>query len=593
MNAQLRLGERIVGAGAEPYLIAEIGVNHGCDLAVAKRQIELAHQGGADAVKFQTYKADSLAASESPAYWDLNEEPTDSQRQLFSAFDHFEDSDYKALYDHCKTVGIEFASTPFDINAVELLDPFLSFYKIASADITSLPLLERVASKGKPVVLSTGASNIDEIYRAVRVLKANGVVDVVLLHCVLNYPTAISGAHLNMISHLRALFPDDVIGYSDHVPPDKTMLVLTTAYLKGAQVIEKHFTHDKSLKGNDHYHAMDMEDICVFRRSISCIRQLEGLSRKSALDSERPARLHARRSLVVERALPVGTVIHARDLTFKRPAHGISPELFRSVVGKKTTRELQEDHILQWDDVQCRLGKVVAIVQARMASSRLPGKMLLPLNGRPLLEWVLRRVSLAREVHHVVLATGDDSNDDQLALLADRLGVAVWRGDERNVLKRCADASTYFDATTVVRICADNPLVAPELIDYLVKSFAESDCDYLFNHIPAKHRFYPDGLGGEMLTAKNLRLLLAKDDLTSDDREHVTHYIRRHGEDYDVQCVADSNELQAGDDMLKLDIDTSEDYEKMAHVCRELSPCMSLSQIMPKLREQGDILQGF
>ena len=174
---EIRLGSRRVNESSRPYVIAEIGVNHGGSLDLAKRLIDLAKEGGADAAKFQTYKAETLASRHSPAYWDLTKEPTTSQFQLFKKYDSFGPDDYRALAAHCRDAGIDFVSTPFDSEAVELLDPLMPFFKIASADLTNTPLLRQVASRGKPVVLSTGASTMEEVRQAVETLQAAGSSD--------------------------------------------------------------------------------------------------------------------------------------------------------------------------------------------------------------------------------------------------------------------------------------------------------------------------------------------------------------------------------------------------------------------------------
>ena len=159
---------------------------------------------------------------------------------------------------------IDFLSTPFDDNAIEFLDPLVKFFKVASADLTNTPFLRKIGKKGKPVFLSTGASTLVEIDNAVDTLERSGCADIILLHCVLNYPTEHANAHLRMISGLKRLYPNHIIGYSDHTLPDNAMTSLLTAYILGAVVIEKHFTHDKTLQGNDHYHAMDKSDLSRF-----------------------------------------------------------------------------------------------------------------------------------------------------------------------------------------------------------------------------------------------------------------------------------------------------------------------------------------
>jgi N-acetylneuraminate synthase len=334
-------------------VIAEIGVNHEGKLDLAKKLIDLAKAGGADAAKFQTYKADRIASRHSPAYWDLSKEPTTSQHKLFQKYDAFGPAEYRALAEHCDGAEIDFVSTPFDSSAVELLDPLMPFFKIASADLTNVPLLRQVAETGKPVVLSTGASTSDEVRAAVAILRSAGCRELSLLHCVLNYPTADENAHLGMITGLRAEYPDLVIGYSDHTVPDAAMTALTTSYLLGARVIEKHFTHDKTLPGNDHYHAMDVHDLSVFREAIRKIDLMIGdSSAKEPLESEEIARQNARRSIVLDADAARGTILTESMLTYKRPGTGVSPVYWDSVIGRRTARDLSRDDVLQWTDLE-------------------------------------------------------------------------------------------------------------------------------------------------------------------------------------------------------------------------------------------------
>ena len=335
-----------------PYIIAEIGVNHEGSFEKAIELIDLAKRGGAHAAKFQTYKAHKLAAAHSPSYWDLSKEKTTSQRKLFEKFDGFDAEHYQKLAEHCKQVGIDFVSTPFDVDAVCFLEPLVPFFKIASADLNNLPLLRAVAQTGKPIVMSTGASSIAEIHLAVDELKKNKAGEIILLHCILNYPTDDENAHLKMIVGLRRAFPNLVIGYSDHTMPSHEMHTLTTAYTLGAQVIEKHFTDDKSLPGNDHYHAMDVHDLGRFVNFARKINELIGESEeKHALESEAPAILHARRSIVANKCIKKGEILSEKMLICKRPAHGISSSHWDTIIGMVATRDINEDTILQWQDV--------------------------------------------------------------------------------------------------------------------------------------------------------------------------------------------------------------------------------------------------
>lgn len=348
----IRLGNRVINSNSLPYVIAEIGVNHEGSLEKAKEMIRLAKEGGADAAKFQSYKAETLASRFSPAYWDTSREPTQSQYALFKKYDKFGAKEYVELAEHCKKVGIDFVSTPFDDNAIDFLYPLIPFYKIASADITNIPFLRKIARKSKPIVLSTGASTLAEIDIAVNELRKNGCEQLALLHCVLNYPTLDENANLNMIANLIQNYPDFVIGYSDHTIPDETMFVLTVAYLKGAVIIEKHFTFDKTRPGNDHYHAMDIHDLKVVLANVRRVASLEGSSFKQYLASEETSRENARRSIVSTKTIKRGTKLTEAMLTYKRPGHGISPLYWDIVIGREVNKDIGEDTVLTWGDLK-------------------------------------------------------------------------------------------------------------------------------------------------------------------------------------------------------------------------------------------------
>ena len=352
MKPMIRLGARVIDAYSRPYVIAEIGVNHEGSLDQAKRLIELAKKGGADAAKFQTYKADTLASRHSPSYWDTSKESTRSQHELFKKYDGFGQEEYITLAAHCEEMGIDFLSTPFDDAAIDFLDPLVPFYKIASADLTNIPFLRKIAAKRKPVVLSTGAATLGEIDIAVENLHQEGCSDVALLHCILNYPTDNANAHLRMINGLKRAYPDHVIGYSDHTLPDKAMTPLISAHLLGALILEKHFTHNKTLPGNDHYHAMDAQDLSRLVEMVTRIHDLLGNSgHKKPIPTEEISRLNARRSIVLDCDLPVNHVLTEKDITYKRPGTGISPLHWDQVLGMRLNQTLEADHILQWRDL--------------------------------------------------------------------------------------------------------------------------------------------------------------------------------------------------------------------------------------------------
>lgn len=334
----------------KPYVIAEAGVNHEGEMDLAKRLIDEAARGGAHAIKFQTYKAERLASKDSPSYWDLNKEPTKNQVELFKKYDKFWKKEYEQLKVECDKTGIEFLSTPFDTEAADFLNDLMPVYKISSSDITNFPFIKHMCKFGKPILLSTGASTVWEIQQSVDLIEEFGN-PLCLLHCVLNYPTLDENANLGMILDQKLKFPKAIPGYSDHTLPG-TMEVLKIATLLGAVILEKHFTFDKALPGNDHYHAMDKDDLKYFFKDMDKVFKLIGEFKKKPLNTEENSIQNARRSLVAKKYIKKGSIIKFEDLTWKRPASGISPKYIDEVLGKKTVTDINEDDVLKWNMIE-------------------------------------------------------------------------------------------------------------------------------------------------------------------------------------------------------------------------------------------------
>lgn len=337
-----------LGKKYQPYVIAEIGVNHEGDINLAKKMIEEVSSTGANAVKFQTYKADTLASKNSPAYWDIKKEKTKSQYLLFKKYDAFNKEEYIELINHCKKFKVDFLSTPFDLNAVKFLSKFVPAFKISSSDITNIPLMRACAQYKKPIILSCGASTIEEIHQAVKIINKAGNNKIILLHCVLNYPTPIANANMNALDILKNSFKDYYIGYSDHITPADDMPALEIAVLNGAAVIEKHYTNNKNLPGNDHYHAMDKDDLSKFIKKIETYKKLLG---KEFIDlsSQKKAIVNARRSIFSARDIKKGEIINNENIIAKRPGNGISTIHWDNLIGKKINCNIDEDQLLSWE----------------------------------------------------------------------------------------------------------------------------------------------------------------------------------------------------------------------------------------------------
>ena len=341
------------------YLIAEMGVNfydtakqlNITPLEAAKLYIDKAAEAGIDCAKFQSYKANTIVSKNSPAYWDTTKEATKTQYELFQKFDGFGESEYKELCDYTHSKGMDFTSTPFDYASADYLYDMVDFYKISSSDLSNIPFIKHIAAKGKPMVVSVGAAYLSEVDEAIRAMKEVGNNDISILHCVLSYPTDPKNANLKIIETLKKVFPDVKVGFSDHVAPDPTMMTLATAYILGSEIIEKHFTLDKTLTGNDHYHSGDPEDFKKARANFDMIDTVLGNPEKTVLDCELVPRREARRSLVLTRSMKAGEKITEKDIMPKRPGIGISPKYTDIVLGRAVKQDLEEDTILTWDMV--------------------------------------------------------------------------------------------------------------------------------------------------------------------------------------------------------------------------------------------------
>jgi len=337
-------------------LIAELGVNFMdfterlglTPIEAAKDMVKKAAQAGVHCVKFQAYKPESIVLHDTPVYWETNGGPL-TQYESLKEIGNLALDEFAEIARYCESLGVEFLVTPFCTQSTDYLDPFVQCYKTASADLTNHPLISHIAKKKKPVIMSTGASSIEEIKEAVSVIRTYNSSPLVLMHCVLEYPATEDHANLRKITALRREFPELIIGYSDHVIPDKDYTVLKTAYALGAVLIEKHYTYDKTIPENDHEHAMDPDDAKKIIAQISRMESILGSAELIPMHCEAEARVHARRSIVSAIHIDKGSVITREMLDFKRPGTGISPALVDEIVGTTAVCNIPDDTVLTHD----------------------------------------------------------------------------------------------------------------------------------------------------------------------------------------------------------------------------------------------------
>jgi len=331
------------------YTIAEAGANHDGLLDKALKLIDAAKESQADSIKFQTYKASKLTTRSAPKYWD-DGNPKQTQYEVFSKLDHLTGKDWKKIFEYAKSKSITCFSTPFDEDSVNLLYSLETpAFKIASADITHIPLIKYIAAKKLPIFISTGMASEEEIKDAINTIEDEGNHDIIIMHCITSYPTEPKDANLSMIKTLKEKFPDYVIGYSDHTI-GTNIPVYSTFY--GANCIEKHFTFDSSLtQSPDHRLSLNTEG---FRRLVNELRIAEiskGKSKRIKFNSEREAVKFARRSIVSKRKINIGEKISKEMLDVKRPGTGISPKFFDKIIGKIVKIEIEEDKPIRWDNL--------------------------------------------------------------------------------------------------------------------------------------------------------------------------------------------------------------------------------------------------
>jgi N,N'-diacetyllegionaminate synthase len=327
------------------FIIAEAGVNHNGNMELAKKMVDKAKEAGADCIKFQTFVAKNLTsktackADYQKYYSDAKESQLDMLKKLELSFDEF-----VQLSGYCKEKDIEFLSTAFDFESINFLKSLgMKRWKIPSGEITNLPYLIKVAKLGKPVILSTGMSTMEDIRVAISVLKENGSGEITILHCTTEYPTPYIDVNLRAMLTIKETFNLDV-GYSDHT---LGIEIPIAAVALGATVIEKHFTLNKDMEGPDHKASLEPQEL---KAMVSAIRNVEvalGNGVKKPAESEKKNIEIARKSIIAKRNIVKGEIFTEENLTVKRPGNGINPMKWFEVLGKTASRDFEEDELIE------------------------------------------------------------------------------------------------------------------------------------------------------------------------------------------------------------------------------------------------------
>ena len=347
---KISIDRKFIGEDYPCFTIAEAGANHERDIKKAFQLIDEAKNSGVDAIKFQTYTAAKLTTKTAPKYWDDGIK-NESQFDVFSKLDKLSDNEWKEIFDYAKNKKIICFSTPFDEESVDMLDSLnVPAFKIASADITHLPLIRKIASKKKPVFISTGMSTMEEIHDAISTIENEGNNEIVIMHCITSYPTKPEDANLDMITTLKKEFPEHIIGYSDHTLGTD---IAAFSVFYGSKCVEKHFTHDKTLSiSRDHRLSLDSNDFKELRKKIDLLQVSKGMQTRKSISSEDDAIKYARRSIVSKTKILKGTKITEDLLEIKRPGTGIKPKFLNEIIGKSASKDIDDDVPITWNDLE-------------------------------------------------------------------------------------------------------------------------------------------------------------------------------------------------------------------------------------------------
>ena len=340
----VQIAGRKVGAHAPCFIIAEAGVNHDGSLERARRLVDVAWASGADAVKFQTFKADRLVTLDAPKaeYQLRNTGADESQYEMLRRLELTEDA-HLELMGYCSAKGILFMSTPFDEESADFLDEIgVAVFKMPSGEITNLPFLTHVAGKGKPMIVSTGMADLNEVETAVRCIEAAGNVDIVLLHCVSDYPAQPADVNLHAMKTIQSAF-NVPVGFSDHTLGFEVALA---AVALGACVIEKHITIDRGLPGPDHAASLEPDELKQMVRAIRNVEAALGHGRKQPTEAEARTAAVARKSLIAARDLPAGTILTAELIAIRRPGTGLAPAMRTQLIGRKLRKNVRAGELL-------------------------------------------------------------------------------------------------------------------------------------------------------------------------------------------------------------------------------------------------------
>ncbi len=567
-NPVISFGHKTLGGGHPVFVVAELANAHGGDFHLATRMVRAAADCGADAVKVQLIRADSLVVAAHPRHAHF-------RRLEFSA------DQWAELFDLARACGLPVLADVFDPAAVDLVQKLgAAGLKIHGSDTCNAALIRRAGESRLPLLLSTGGAAEHEVASAIDTARDAGAPSIILLHGYQAYPTDPGDLHLRRLHTLRERFGLPV-GLQDHLDGSSRMapLVPLLALSSNLVLVEKHLTLDRTAHGLDYYSALEPGE---FRMMVGLIREGELMLGRAELclsAQELAYRMQVRKVVVPVRSVPAGATLQHLDLTGKRAPSGLTLELLPAIAGRRARRDLRADMPLTADDVEWN---VVVLIAVRMHSTRLPGKALLPLAGRPAIEHLIDRLRRARIPKRVVLCTSTHPDDRVLLSVAERAGIAHVAGSEDDVMARFLLAAEREQAEHIVRVTGDDLFVDPEYLDRLVLHHLTSGADY--SCMPG----LPKGTECEVISVPALQKAhrLAEDSSWS---EYMTWYLNV-PDVFRVRAMPIEEEVRRPS--YRLTLDYPEDLEVVRRMFALLGPAgsaMSVGEIVQCLDAHPDI----
>ncbi|MBH30513.1 MAG: hypothetical protein CMG71_00810 [Candidatus Marinimicrobia bacterium] len=533
------------GKAKNIFIIAEIANAHEGDVAKAELLIASAAEAGADAVKFQIYFADELFNQTHAEY--------KKYKQREWPFEVWE-----ALVAAARKSDLNVGADVFGHASLHLaLSLDIDFLKVHSSDVSNYSLLKKISQVLHPIILSAGGTTPIELARAINILEEGDTSSLCLMYGFQAFPTIIEDSHISRIPALQNMF-DLHVGLADHIDADHEMAIhlALIALGLGCRIFEKHITLDRSAKGTDYFSSLEPNEFKQFVNQLKSGLIALGSQKISMGEAEYNYRSRMKKHVTAKHLLKSGTILSEKDLRLQRVEdYSLAPVPIDSWVGKKLLKSVDKDHVLKYEDIQQRVGLCII---ARLQSSRLPGKALEMIAGKPSLGHLFERAIMAKHVAEPVLCTTTNVEDDKLANLAQSYDVEVIRGDSKNVLSRLVCAIDDFDFDIILRVTGDDIFLDPPHVELLINHLRKYNLDY----VSAKE--LPAGTEAEAFTAETLKSIERyADDL--DYTEYLTYYV----DDPSFECGQLPVEEKFRRDY-NLSLDTEEDLSRLCNILESI-----------------------